>query len=309
MSSAGTADPRQAWMDWLRVEKRYPETTLDAYGRDLDGWIAHLEREGCPLGAPGRHEFRGWLAGLADDGLARSSIARKVSSVRNFYRYGLRSGLYPSVDPSFMKPPRLPATVPKAVSEADAAQLIGAIQGMKGPDWVKARDVAVLSLLYGCGLRISEALGLKRGDAPLGPWLRVSGKGGKAREVPVIDPVRFAVDAWLGQSPFDRGPDGPLFFSTRGQPLNARTVQRLMEHLRAVLGIDAHATPHALRHAFATHLLAGGGDLRAIQSLLGHASLGTTQRYTAVDTARLVDVHRATHPRAGKGPSGGPDPG
>ena len=300
-------------MDWLRVEKRYPETTLDAYGRDLDGWIAFLERLGCPLEKPGRHEFRGWLAELAESGMARSSVARKVSSVRNFYRYGLRSGLYPSIDPSFMKPPRQPATVPKPVSEADAGQLIDAIRSMPGPDWVKTRDVAMLSLLYGCGLRISEALGLRRGDAPLGPWLRVAGKGGKIREVPVIDPVRLAIDAWLNQSPFDQGPDGPLFFSRRGQPLNARTVQRLMERLRASLGLGEHATPHALRHAFATHLLAGGGDLRAIQSLLGHASLGTTQRYTAVDTAQLADVHQATHPRAGKRgasrPSGDPDEG
>ena len=300
MASPGTAHPRETWMEWLRVEKRYPETTLDAYGRDFDGWAAHLERAGCPLEAASRHEFRGWLAELAEAGLARSSIARKVSSIRNFYRYGLRSGLYPSIDPSFMKPPRQPATIPRAVSEADAGQLIDAIRAMKGPDWAKTRDVAVLSLLYGCGLRISEALGLKRGDAPLGPWLRITGKGGKTREVPVIDAVRFAVDAWLEQSPFDRGPDGPLFFSSRGGPLNARAVQRLMEGLRAGLGLDDHATPHALRHAFATHLLAGGGDLRAIQSLLGHASLGTTQRYTAVDTAQLVDVHQATHPRAGR---------
>ena len=300
--SSSPQEPRRIWMDWLRVEKRYPETTLDAYGRDLDGWIAYLEQTGCPLGEPSRHEFRGWLAELDEAGLARSSIARKVSSVRNFYRYGMRSGLYPSIDPSFMKPPRQPAAIPKAVSETDALQLIEAIQSMKGPDWVRARDVAVLSLLYGCGLRISEALGLRRGEAPLGPWLRVVGKGGKAREVPVVDAVRFAVDEWLRLSPFDQGPDGPLFFSRRGQQLNARAVQRLMECLRASLGLDGHATPHALRHAFATHLLAGGGDLRAIQTLLGHASLGTTQRYTAVDTAQLMDVHRATHPRAGKGP-------
>ena len=303
MAASGATRPREIWMDWLRVERRYPETTLDAYGRDLDGWLAYLERAGCPAGSPGRHEFRGWLAELAEAGLARSSVARKVSSVRNFYRYGLKSGRYPSVDPSFMRPPRQPATVPKAVSEVDAGQLIQAIRSMKGPEWAKTRDVAVLSLLYGCGLRISEALGLTRKEAPLGPWLSVTGKGGKTREVPVIDAVRLATEAWLAQSPFDRGPDGPLFFSSRGQPLNARSVQRLMGHLRAELGIGGHATPHALRHAFATHLLAGGGDLRAIQTLLGHASLGTTQRYTAVDTAQLVDVHRATHPRAGKAKS------
>ena len=294
------ATPRQIWIDWLVHEKRYPETTLDAYSRDLDGWLAHLEGLSCPIEQASRHEFRSWLSSLTDDGLARSSIARKVSSIRSFYRYGMRSGLYPSLDPSFMKPPRQPASIPKAISEADASQLITAINSLKGPDWVKTRDVAVLSLLYGCGLRISEALGLRRGDAPLGPWLRITGKGGKSREVPVIDAVRFAVDAWLGAGPFDQGPEGPLFFSARGGALNARAVQRLMETLRFQLGLDDHATPHALRHSFATHLLAGGGDLRAIQSLLGHASLGTTQRYTAVDTAMLEDIHRSTHPRAGR---------
>lgn len=296
------ASPRQIWLDWLRHEKRYPDTTLDAYRRDLDGWLEFLDGETCPIDQASRHEFRGWLARLDEAGLARTSIARKVSSIRSFYRYGLRSGLYPSVDPAFMKPPKPPASIPKAVTETDAAQLITAIEGMRSPDWVKTRDIAVLSLLYGCGLRISEALGLTRADAPLGPWLRITGKGGKTRDVPVIDAVRFAVDAWLDCCPFDRGPEGPLFFSSRGQPLGARAVQRLMEHLRLQLGLDAHATPHALRHAFATHLLAGGGDLRAIQSLLGHASLGTTQRYTAVDTAQLADIHRQTHPRAQRQP-------
>ena len=292
------SDARQIWMNWLTHEKRYPATTLDAYGRDINGWLDHLSQESCPIEQAGRHEFRGWLASLADAGLAQSSIARKIASVRSFYRYGLHSGLYPSVDPVFMKPVKSAPSIPKAVSSTDAFALIDAIKTMKAPDWAKTRDVAVLSLLYGCGLRISEALALRRGDAPLGAWLRVAGKGGKMREVPVLDAVRFAVDAWLAVSPFDKGATGPLFFSSRGEALNARAVQRLMEYLRHELGLDSHATPHALRHSFATHLLAGGGDLRAIQDLLGHASLSTTQRYTAVDTARLTEVHRATHPRA-----------
>ena len=292
--------PINIWLDWLRFEKQYPTTTLDAYGRDAKEWLAYLEKINCAYDKISRHEFRDWLAHLLDKGLARSSISRKVSAVRSFYHYGLRSGLYSSLDPSFMKSPSIPKSIPKALSESDAANLIEAIKNLPGPDWKRIRDIAVLSLLYGCGLRISEVLSLKRGDAPIGSWLRVAGKGGKMRDVPVIDEVRLAVDAWLATSPFDLGSEGALFVSARGKPLNARAVQRLVEQLRHRLGFGAHATPHALRHSFATHLLAGGGDLRAIQILLGHASLGTTQRYTAVDTAQLEEIHKATHPRSGK---------
>lgn len=292
------ADARQIWMDWLEFEKRYPPTTLDAYGRDIDGWLGYLAAKHCGIGDAGKLEFRGYLAQLAAAGLARSTIARKVASIRSFYRYGARSGQYPSVEISFMKPPRQAATIPKALPEQDAAALLDAIKALDGPDWAKTRDIAVLMLLYGCGLRISEALGLTRKDAPLGAWLRITGKGGKTRDVPVVDAVRMAVDAWLNVAPFDLGPDGPLFTSARGAGLNARAVQRLMEKLRLNLGLDSAATPHALRHSFATHLLAGGGDLRAIQALLGHASLSTTQRYTSVDTAQLREVHQTTHPRS-----------
>ena len=290
---------RQIWMDWLQFEKRYPENTLDAYRRDLDHWLDFLAGQSCPYSAIGKTIFREYLALLAEGGLAKSSIARKVSSIRSFYRYGARSGHYPSVDISFMKPPKQPASLPKAVSKRDAKDLLAAIKALSGPDWVKTRDIAVLMLLYGCGLRISEALDLKRRDAPLGAWLRITGKGGKTRDVPVIDAVRMAVDAWLTVAPFDAGPEGPLFVSSRGGALNARSVQRLMEKLRLELGLDPTTTPHALRHSFATHLLAGGGDLRAIQSLLGHSSLSTTQRYTNIDTEQLRHIHHATHPRSG----------
>ena len=298
MASASKA--RQIWMDWLQYEKRYPENTLDAYGRDIDHWFDFLSLENKAFDAVDKITFRHYLSVLADDHLARSTIARKTSSIRSFYRYGTRSGLYSSIETGFMKPPKQLASIPKAVSIRDAQDLFTAIQELPGPDWAKTRDIAVLMLLYGCGLRISEALDLKRRDTPLGAWLRITGKGGKTRDVPVIDAVRMAVDAWLAVAPFDHGPDGPLFVSSRGGALNARSVQRLMEKLRLSLGLDASATPHALRHSFATHLLAGGGDLRAIQSLLGHASLSTTQRYTNVDTAQLRDIHQTTHPRAGK---------
>jgi len=293
-------DARRHWLNWLTHEKRYPTNTLDAYSRDLDSWFEYLQKNQLRIDEISKVEFRGYLAELARRKLARTTIARRVSAIRSFYRYGNRSGLYPGVEIAFMKCPRLPATIPKAVSESDAVSLLRAIRSLDVPDWVKTRDIAVLSLLYGCGLRISEALALRRRDAPLGSWLRIEGKGGKTRDIPVIDTVRFAVDAWLVASPFDPGPDGPLFVSSRGGALNARAIQRLMEKLRHHLGLDKSATPHALRHAFATHLLAGGGDLRAIQSLLGHASLSTTQRYTAIDSGHIEDVHASTHPRAAR---------
>lgn len=292
--------PATAWFEWLRNEKRYPENTLDAYQRDLDQWCHHLEKTSCPLDQVTRHEFREWLADMADQGLARSTIARRVSAIRSFYRHGQRNGFFSTVEITYMKPPKQHATIPKALGETDAAELIAAINSLGGDDWVKARDVALLSLLYGCGLRVSEALSLKRSDAPLASWLRIEGKGGRTRDVPVVDAVRFTVDEMIRLCPFHPGSEGPLFVSTRGAALNARAVQRLVEKLRLHLGLDQNTTPHALRHSFATHLLAGGGDLRAIQALLGHASLATTQRYTKVDAAQLDAVHKATHPRAGR---------
>jgi integrase/recombinase XerC len=288
------------WFSWLRDEKRYPENTLDAYRRDLDKWCHHLESESCSLDQVNRHVFREWLAKMATEGLARSTVARRVSSIRSFYRHGHRNGHFDKVEVTYMKPPKQHDTIPKALAQTEAADLIAAIDGLGGEQWVRTRDIALLSLLYGCGLRVSEALNLKRDDAPLGSWLRVTGKGGKTREIPVVDAVRFAIDAMISQSPFDPGPEGPLFVSTRGRALNARAVQRLVEKLRLKLGLDNHTTPHALRHSFATHLLAGGGDLRAIQALLGHASLSTTQRYTKVDATQLEVVHKATHPRASR---------
>ena len=290
--------PHIIWLNWLRVEKHYSEHTLDAYRRDIEGWLAYIGTQNCSIGDVTKYEFRGYLAQLANDNLARSTIARKVASIRSFYRYGGRSGQFATTDINFMKPPRQNSTIPKAVNEKDAQDLINGINSLNLPDWVKSRDIAVLMLLYGCGLRISEALSLKRKDAPLQDWLRIIGKGNKARDVPVVPAVQYAVDAWLKFSPFDLGDDGPLFVSSRGKALNARSVQRLIEKLRLKLGMDAATTPHSLRHAFATHLLAGGGDLRAIQTLLGHASLSTTQRYTRVDASYLQDVHKNTHPRA-----------
>ena len=198
------------------MEKQYPETTLDAYGRDIDFWLDYLNSQNVAYNNVTKHEFRDFLALMTDRGLARTTMARRVASIRSFYRYGARSGLYAKVEIGFMKPPKAKAPLPKAIAETDAKELLGAIAMLDQPDWAKKRDVAVLMLLYGCGLRISEALDLKRGDAPKGPWLRIIGKGGKSRDVPIMDAVRFSIEDWLNHCPFDQGEDGPLFFSSRG---------------------------------------------------------------------------------------------
>ena len=245
-----------------------------------------------------RQLFRGWLAHMAARQLARTTIARRVSSLRSFYRFCGQNQLLDVPDLGWFHAPKPPRAVPKSLSIVDARALLGAIFNRRGAEWTKKRDFAVLMLLYGAGLRISEALGLSRKDAPLGEWLSITGKGGKMRDVPVLKATSEAVDDYIEECPFDKGPDAALFLSSRGKPLGARAVQRLLEGLRCELDLPAHVTPHSLRHAFATHLLSNGGDLRAIQELLGHASLSTTQRYTHVDESHLIQIHQDTHPRA-----------
>ena len=285
---------RQAWLAWLETERRYGANTLAAYAADLDDYLHHA---GTDI-TPDRRRFRGWLADMAARDLARSTIARRVSALRGFYRFCGRTGRLTVEDLSWLRAPRPAKSVPKPVSEADASALLAAIFRRRGDDWAKQRDFALLMLLYGGGLRVSEAVGLTRADAPLGEWLRITGKGGKSRDVPVLPAIAEAVDSYLNSCPFDGGPSAPLFVSARGNAYGARAAQRLVEALRLELSLPAHVTPHALRHAFATHLLGNGADLRAIQELLGHASLSTTQRYTNVDEAHLVRMHRETHPRA-----------
>ncbi|MEM7523429.1 MAG: tyrosine-type recombinase/integrase, partial [Pseudomonadota bacterium] len=194
--------------------------------------------------------------------------------------------------------PKTQPRLPRPVSKEDAASLIEHAGEAHDVDWIAARDAALLTLLWGAGLRISEALALNRGDAPLPEALRIRGKGGKERIAPVLPAARQAVDAYLALLGHDPGPDGPLFLGARGGRLNPRMAQLAMAQARAALGLPATATPHALRHSFATHLLEAGGDLRAIQELLGHASLSSTQVYTAVDQARLMAVYDAAHPRS-----------
>ena len=294
----GGSGNRTAWLAWLESERRYGANTLAAYESDLDDYLGYAGGD-AGSAPPDRRRFRGWLADMAGRGLARTTVARRVSALRSFYRFCGRTGRIDINDLSWLRAPRPPKSVPKPVSEEDARALLAAIFRRRGDDWAKKRDFALLMMLYGSGLRISEALHLTRRDVPLGDWLRITGKGGKIREVPVLPAIAEAVAAYVGACPFDGGPDAPLFVSARGNAFGARAAQRLVESLRLELSLPAHVTPHALRHAFATHLLGNGADLRAIQELLGHASLSTTQRYTNVDEAHLLRLHRETHPRSG----------
>jgi integrase/recombinase XerC len=291
------------WIAWLGGERRASAHTVAAYGRDLAFFLDFLtEHLGeipdlASLAQLSPADFRAYLASRAAR-VERASIARGLSVVRSFVRFLERRRLASAPALAVLRAPKLPTSVPKPLSVVDAAEMIEAPAGAVASAWQARRDVAVLTLLYGCGLRISEALGLKRAEAPQGELITITGKGQKQRVVPVLPAVRQAIADYLAVCPYALAPDGPLFVGARGGPLGPRLVQRQMEMLRKALGLPETATPHALRHSFATHLLDGGGDLRAIQELLGHASLSTTQRYTSVETERLLAVYEAAHPRA-----------
>jgi integrase/recombinase XerC len=218
--------------------------------------------------------------------------------VRSFYRYLAREGILENPAPRAIRTPRQKRRLPRPLSEDDTTRVI-AEAGQHDVEWLGARDAALLTLLYGAGLRISEALSLKRGDTPLGDTITILGKGRKERMVPVLPLLREAVEGYAKQIPFSGGPGAPLFLSRRGRAMSPREAQALMQRLRSRLGLSDRATPHALRHSFATHILAGGGDLRSVQELLGHASLSTTQTYTAIDTRQLMEVYEKAHPRGG----------
>jgi integrase/recombinase XerC len=298
------AEAVAAWRDWLAHERRAAPHTRAAYGRDLAAFLAFTaEHLGGPPGlrdlerlAPA--DFRAWLARRAAAGLKRTSTARALSVVRGFFRHLERTGRARNAALQGVRTPRLPQAVPKPLSPEDAAEVIDLAGAIGRVRWVGLRDIALFTLLYGCGLRIDEALGLARREAPKAETITITGKGDKQRIVPVLPAVGAALRAYLAACPYHGGPDDPLFVGARGGRLRAEVAQRQMRKLRGLLGLPETATPHAFRHSFATHLLSGGGDLRAIQELLGHASLSTTQRYTQVDDARLLAVHASAHPRA-----------
>lgn len=300
----GLAEAICCWQDWLRTERRVSGHTMDAYGRDLASFLAflhdHLGKTAdiSSLGELKPADFRSYLARRANEGIARSTIARAMSTLRNFFRYLDKTGRVHNPAAKTVKTPRLPTSIPKALDEIDALDAIRAAGALQDEPWLAARDQALLLLLYGCGLRLGEALSITWATPTDADVLRVLGKGRKERIVPILPIVRAAIASYRDLCPFKNAGAAPLFLGRRGKPLSPRIIQRQMETLRAQLGLHEQATPHALRHSFATHLLAKGGDLRTIQELLGHASLSTTQRYTAVDERHLIRTYQDTHPRA-----------
>ena len=294
-----------AWLTGLVAVRGRAPKTAEAYRRDVAGFAAFLTgHRGGPVAPQGiaavtLAEMRAWMAHERGRGVSARSLARALSSVKSFLRWLAERGHGEATEALSVRSPSFEPKLPRPLAVDAAARMIDRVEVQAAEPWVAARDAAVVTLLYGLGLRISEALGLKGADAPLPEVLRIQGKGGKERIVPVIAPARDAVAAYVRLVPHDLGAEAPLFRGVRGGALGARTVQKVMEAARLQMGLPATATPHALRHSFATHLLAAGGDLRAIQELLGHASLSTTQAYTAVDAERLMAVYEAAHPRAG----------
>ena len=295
-------DLKKAWLASLAHERRASVHTLRAYGDDmarfLDFLHGHLggsvtERALAKL-VPA--DIRAFITVRRAEGLGAKGVQRAMAAVRSFFRYLARENILENAAARSLRTPRIRKGLPRPLSERDAARAIE-VAGENDVEWIARRDAALLTLLYGTGLRISEALSLKRGDVPMAPSLTILGKGRKERVVPVLDQVRDAIAAYAEAIPFTAAKDAPLFLSRRGKPMSPREAQALMQRLRSALGLGERATPHAMRHSFATHLLANGGDLRAVQELLGHASLSTTQTYTEIDTRKLMEVYEKAHPR------------
>jgi len=302
--SPAARDALQAWLTHLSALEGRAAHTVTAYGRDVSGWLAFLAKhrggtEGISaLVTLPPTDLRAWMAEERGRGLSARSLARALSAVKTFTAWlADRQGADATTILS-TRGPKYRRKLPRPLTVEGAAQMIETVGEQSGSDWIAARDVAVVTLLYGCGLRISEALGLTGAAHPLPEVLRITGKGGKTRLVPVLPAARAAVARYADLCPHPLTADAPLFRGARGGPLNPRLIALVMEKARMQLGLPSTATPHAMRHSFATHLLAAGGDLRSIQELLGHASLSTTQAYTAVDAARLMEVYEKAHPRA-----------
>lgn len=293
----------ERWRAHLADNRRRSLHTVRAYIATAERLSAFLsEHWGEPaqsarLAAASQADLRAYLASRRGDGLANRSAARELSAMRAFLAFASEQQ-GDGVVPPRLKGPRIRRSLPRPIAPDDIMALGDAIAGRGGPAWVQARDWAVLLLLYGAGLRISEATGLTASVLPLGETLRIIGKGGKPRVVPVLPQLQQAIAHYAALVPFALAPDAPLFRGTRGGPLSPALVRRAMMNARRLLGLSEDATPHALRHSFATHLLAGGADLRSLQELLGHASLSSTQIYTQVDAAQLLDVYENAHPRA-----------
>jgi len=298
----------EAWLTYIGVERQLSTNTSEAYARDMSQFLAflagHLDRLPtiAQLNALAARDVRAFLASRRAQGVGSRSLSRTLSALRMFFKFLERRGLGKNDAVRAVTLPKLPHSVPKPLTAPKARALVESadVAAPDTPEWITARDTAVLTLLYGSGLRISEALSLTCRDAPTKcrDMLRVTGKGDKTRVVPVLPIVREAIERYLALCPIELGSDDPLFVGVRGGPLSPRIIQLVVARARGKLGLPETATPHALRHSFATHLLGAGADLRAIQELLGHASLSTTQGYTEVDRDHLLATYARAHPRA-----------
>ena len=307
MTALLTDPPTQAhitaWQRDLGAVRRLAPKTLEAYLRDLGQFVAFLSRHTGGLVTVATlkdlrtADIRAFLAARRSENLGSRSLARALSALKSFFGFLEREGIVTTEALNTIRTPKQPRSLPKALTVLEAKATITTTGELEAIPWIAARDMAVLSLCYGAGLRISEALAVSRADLEA-ETLRVTGKGGKTRLVPLIAPERNSIETYLSILPFHPAPNEPLFRGAKGGPLSPRLIQLRVAQLRGALGLPPSATPHALRHSFATHLLGRGGDLRAIQELLGHASLSTTQIYTAVDTDRLLESYRSAHPRA-----------
>ena len=295
-----------SWSSWLENQRRFSPNTRIAYIHDLEVFLAFLSKHKGQLISLNDLEnitltdFRSFITEIQMKGLSKSSTARTISTIRNFFRYLEQEFAITNSHVDRIKSPRANHSLPKALNVSDAKKSLEASKTLSKIRWVGARDSALIHLLYGCGLRISEALQMNGDIVPFSETITITGKGSKERLVPVLPSVRDAVENYRAICPFQIKHETPLFYGVRGKRLNPAVVQRMMRSLQAALGLPSTATPHALRHSFGTHLLINGGDLRTIQELLGHSSLSTTQRYTDVDTAHLLEVHQKAHPRAQK---------
>lgn len=305
MATPELLEKRREWLASLSGERRLAENTLNAYERDTRQFLQFLTGH---LANPARlsdihtlrpADLRAFLAARRRDGSGNRSLGRHLAGLRSFLRYLERKGLVNAAGASAIRSPKQPKSLPKPLSDIQALAVVGQDAQLHETPWIAARDAAVLTLLYACGMRIGEALDLRPIDVMPGTTsLRVTGKGNKTRVVPLLPAGLQAVETYKRLCPYHLAAEEPLFRGARGGKLQQAIIQREMQKLRGALGLPDTATPHALRHSFATHLLAGGGDLRTIQELLGHASLSTTQIYTGVDQARLLEVYDRAHPRA-----------
>ena len=302
-ASDGAFDLLQRWLASITAINGASDKTVEAYQRDVAGFIGFLSHHfgsdlsKAKLGKIKISDMRAWMVFERRRGVGARTLSRELSAVKSFFRWlGEVEGVEVTA-PLATRAPKFQPQLPRPVASAQAKVLINTAGLQTKDNWTGARDTAVITLLYGCGLRISEALNLNRADAPFGETLRIRGKGDKDRIVPVLPIAGKAVNEYLTLCPYPLNSKHALFIGIRGKRLNARHIQKVMEQARLQLGLPATATPHAMRHSFATHLLEAGGDLRAIQELLGHASISTTQAYTALDQAHLMEVYKKAHPQ------------